>query len=599
MRYGKVFLASGLFRRAIIILAIFLAMSGFSLHFIFTNDNISNAVYLGFSTLAIMLLVLLLEIFLFIKNNLIIPIANTKMFIDKLARKEIIDPVSNFDFYHINKNIYDFFTSWVCSQNSLKYYMEYYSLLFDRSDIKILFIDAKDGSIMDASRCAVEFYGYSKGELLTMSIFDIRVNDGAKTNYHKHKLASGEIKFVEVISTPVSLYFNDSYFMIILDASKAQEKIESLNSEIGMIEHNPAIVIKFIYDESWMSTQLSSNANLLIPNDVKQIDIKTLCHSDDITPLSLELERKIKLENSIYDMKKELDRAYRFRLNSGEYGWFRLFVSSMKNKDNKTEVTMFLVDSTEQEILKEILSGKLKRYESRILISNLLGFEYFAQSGIFKFSIDFVEFLGYKNSIDMGVSSIEDIYKIIYRDDIDILIDELDRYIDGSSRLIECDIRLIKKDGSQIYVRIKAKALDTLNDSDEIIGTATDISDHHNFVVQSAIAEAIMLSSINGILICDATGNILDVNESFTKITGYSKEEVIGKKPQILHSGKHDNVFYAKMWSDIKHFGSWSGRIYNKNRSGEIYQEHLVITAIKDEHEIIQRYVALFYKIME
>ena len=85
---------------------------------------------------------------------------------------------------------------------------------------------------------------------------------------------------------------------------------------------------------------------------------------------------------------------------------------------------MFLVDSTEQEILKEILSGKLKRYESRILSSNLLGFEYFAQSGIFKFSIDFVEFLGYKNSIDMGVSSIEDIYKIIYRDDIDILIDE-------------------------------------------------------------------------------------------------------------------------------------------------------------------------------
>lgn len=49
----------------------------------------------------------------------------------------------------------------------------------------------------------------------------------------------------------------------------------------------------------------------------------------------------------------------------------------------------------------------------------------------------------------MGVSSIEDIYKIVYRDDIDILIDELDRYVDGISRLIECDIRLLRKDGSQ------------------------------------------------------------------------------------------------------------------------------------------------------
>ena len=213
--------------------------------------------------------------------------------------------------------------------------------------------------------------------------------------------------------------------------------------------------------------------------------------------------------------------------------------------------------------------------------------------------IDFIEFLGYKNSIDMGVSSIEDIYKIVYRDDIDILIDELDRYVDGISRLIECDIRLLRKDGSQIYTRIKAKALDTLNDSDEIIGTATDVSDHQNYVVQRALTDAIMLSSINGIMICDASGNILDINDSFSQITGYSKEEVIGKKPQILRSDRHDNVFYAKMWSDIKHFGSWSGKIYNKNRAGQIYLEHLVITAVKDEHDIIQRYIASFYKIME
>lgn len=598
MRQGRVFLASGLLKRAVIILAIFIFMSIFSLYFIFTKDNVDNIIYLGFSTLSIILLALLIEIFLYIKNNLIVPISHTKNFIDKLAAKEIIDPVSNLDFYHINKNIYEFFTSWVCSQNSLKYYMEYYSLLFDKSDIKILFIDAKDGSIMDASKRAVEFYGYSKGELLTMSIFDIRMQDNHKSQYQKHRLSNGEIKFVEVISTPVSLYFNDSYFMIILDASKAQERIQSLNNEISMIENNPAIVIKFIYSDKWLTTQLSSNADLLIKNENQEIDLKTICHSDDIEFLSLELDRKIKLENSIYDMKKELDRSYRFRLISGEYSWFRLFVSS-KNINDQIEITMFLFDNNEQEILKEILTGKLKRYESRILSSNLLGFEYFAQSGAFKFSIDFIEFLGYKNSIDMGVSSIEDIYKIVYRDDIDILIDELDRYVDGISRLIECDIRLLRKDGSQIYTRIKAKALDTLNDSDEIIGTVTDVSDHQNYVVQRALTDAIMLSSINGIMICDASGNILDINDSFSQITGYSKEEVIGKKPQILRSDRHDNVFYAKMWSDIKHFGSWSGKIYNKNRAGQIYLEHLVITAVKDEHDIIQRYIASFYKIME
>ncbi|ARR00243.1 PAS domain-containing protein [Campylobacter porcelli] len=599
MQQGKVFLASGLLKRAIIIIVMFVTMSVFGLYFIFSDSSVDGVAYLGFSTFVIILLALFLEVILYIRNNLILPIANTKIFIERLVAKEVIEPISNLDFYHINKNIYEFFTSWIGAQNSLKYYIEYYSLLFDKSDIKILFIDAKDGSIMDASRCAVDFYGYSKGELLTMSIFDIQINYDTKASYHKHRLSNGEIKFVEVISTPVSLYFNDSYFMIILDATKAQEKIESLNSEIAIIENNPAIVVKFTYADHWVATELSSNINLLIQSDEKNIDIKALCHSDDIASLSLEIERKIKLENSIYDTKKELDRSYRFKLASGEYGWFRVFVSSSKNINGQIEVIMFLLDNTDQEILKEILTNKLKRCESRILSSDLLGFEYFAKSGALKFSVDFVEFLGYKNSIDMGVSSIEDIYKIIYIDDIDILIDELDRYIEGTSRLVKCDIRLIKKDGKQIYTKIKAKALDTLNDSDEIIGTATDISDHQNYIVQSALTNAIMSSSINGIMICDVNGNILDINDSFSKITGYSKYEIIGKTPQILRSDRHDNVFYAKMWSDIKHFGSWSGKIYNKNRAGEVYLEHLVITAIKDEHGIIQRYIASFYKIME
>ncbi|MDY3132450.1 MAG: hypothetical protein SOW11_00410, partial [Campylobacter lanienae] len=175
MRQGRVFLASGLLGRAIIILVIFIAMSIFSIYFIFSNDSVNSIVYLYFSTFIIVLLALFLDMFLYIKNNIILPIANTKIFIDKLAAKEIITPVSNLDFYHINNSIYEFFTSWICAENSLKYYIEYYSLLFDKSDIKILFIDAKDGSIMDASRCAVDFYGYSKSELLTMSIFDIQI----------------------------------------------------------------------------------------------------------------------------------------------------------------------------------------------------------------------------------------------------------------------------------------------------------------------------------------------------------------------------------------------------------------------------------------
>ena len=94
-----------------------------------------------------------------------------------------------------------------------------------------------------------------------------------------------------------------------------------------------------------------------------------------------------------------------------------------------------------------------------------------------------------------------------------------------------------------------------------------------------------------GMIVTDASNKILRVNSSFSKITGYAADEVIGKTPSILASGKHDSAFYAAMWNSITHRDYWEGEVWNKRKSGELYPQKLTITAVKDVDSIVTTYV--------
>jgi diguanylate cyclase (GGDEF)-like protein/PAS domain S-box-containing protein len=96
-----------------------------------------------------------------------------------------------------------------------------------------------------------------------------------------------------------------------------------------------------------------------------------------------------------------------------------------------------------------------------------------------------------------------------------------------------------------------------------------------------------------GISITDAQGKIIEVNEAFCRITGYSREEVIGKSPSILKSGRQDAAFYQAMWQALQSEGVWSGEIWNRRKSGEVHPEILNISAVHDAQGVTQQYVAL------
>ena len=102
-----------------------------------------------------------------------------------------------------------------------------------------------------------------------------------------------------------------------------------------------------------------------------------------------------------------------------------------------------------------------------------------------------------------------------------------------------------------------------------------------------------------GMLITDAEGTILRVNDTFTRITGYAEAEVVGHNPRLLSSGRHDAAFYATLWARVAREGSWQGEIWNRRKSGEVYPEWLTISAVRNRAGELTNYVATFSDLTE
>lgn len=155
------------------------------------------------------------------------------------------------------------------------------------------------------------------------------------------------------------------------------------------------------------------------------------------------------------------------------------------------------------------------------------------------------------------------------------------------------------RDGRRIPVRLNAVLITGSDGGRYIWSIIENITEHKRAADEMQLASMVYMNSGEAIVVTDTDDVMININPAFTKLTGYSIDEVVGKTPRLLSSGVHDAVFYQSMWDKLNSDGNWQGEIWNKRKNGELYAEWLTVNTIYKEDGSPYRRVALFSDITD
>jgi PAS domain S-box-containing protein len=153
-------------------------------------------------------------------------------------------------------------------------------------------------------------------------------------------------------------------------------------------------------------------------------------------------------------------------------------------------------------------------------------------------------------------------------------------------------------DGSCFPMELAASRV-TVNGRKLLVHIVRDITARKRAEENLRQAAVVYDNIAEGIMVTDTQGTIQSVNPAFSRITLYPREEVIGRNPRLLQSGRHDREFYEAMWGALLETGRWQGEIWNRRKNGELYPQWLNISAIKDERGRTINYIGVTWDITE
>lgn len=162
------------------------------------------------------------------------------------------------------------------------------------------------------------------------------------------------------------------------------------------------------------------------------------------------------------------------------------------------------------------------------------------------------------------------------------LIESVHRRHDGTPFPVEISVRTLDVDGRRYHQAV-----------------VRDISERRRLEDRMHLYSLVFDTTSEAVLITDAEQRIVAVNPAFIDITGYTQDEVLGRTPRLLSSGRQDASFYARMWACLSGTGRWQGEIWNRRKDGHIYPEWQSISAVRDAAGRVTHYVAIFSDISE
>jgi len=193
--------------------------------------------------------------------------------------------------------------------------------------------------------------------------------------------------------------------------------------------------------------------------------------------------------------------------------------------------------------------------------------------------------------------TMDSLLKHLHKDDRELFRKCVDRALQSGEEVSE-DYRIILPSGEIRYLHETAQIVEE-EDNRRLVGVAQDVTGKRNREAKLTMLSEALEQAVEAVLITDKSNNILYVNSAFTEITGYALEEVIGRNPNILSSGRHGQEFYQRLWDDLRSRGFWKGVVWNQRKSGDIFPEQIHIKAIVNQQGNVVNYTAVFSDISE
>ena len=274
--------------------------------------------------------------------------------------------------------------------------------------------------------------------------------------------------------------------------------------------------------------------------------------------------------------------------------WVHLTVSLTQEGDAASEFHIVINDISERKKVEKALSESEFRWRFAIEGTGDGLWDWDVAQSTVLFSKRWKEMLGFSQD-EIG-NGLDEWSKRVHPDDLARVMVDVQAHLDGATADYVNEHRVSCKDGSWKWILDRGLVVnrDPAGKPLRIIGTHTDITERRNAHATLQLAANVFNHAREGVTITDANGSIIDVNAAFTRITGYSREEVLGQNPRILQSGRQTKEFYVAMWGDLLASGHWSGEVWNKRKNGEIYPELLTISAVIDAQGSVSQYVGLF-----
>ncbi len=310
-----------------------------------------------------------------------------------------------------------------------------------------------------------------------------------------------------------------------------------------------------------------------------------------------DLQKNTDLYRQMVQEGKPVSFEKRYLRKDGKFVWASISGSRLHNADNQIIGGVGIVVDISQRKQTEEALRKSSDEIADLYNHAPCGYHSIDKNGIIRQMNDTeLAWLGYTRDEVVGKKKWTDLITSASRK---IFQENFPRFMERGGIVKDLEFEVIRKDSTLFYALVNATAI--YDDSGEYLmsrGTVQDITARKRAEQEQRIA-AIAFQSRESIMVTDASGVILRVNDAFTRLTGFSKEEAVGQTPALLKSERQNEKFYRDMWAAIGQNQYWQGEIWNKRKDGNIYPELQTISAVLAPDGSISHYVATSIDITE